>query len=128
MFDQGLLKSKLPVKFFRYHHYHLWDRHICCFLHLWISEKKIWFDDWALYVKKLASFIDDKAIAESIVNEVNIAQRLVILNKAMDDNSKIIFENIEDMHKLHNVELYNMDIVEQENEKSPNVTHLFKTA
>ena len=128
MYDQGILKSKLPPKFFRYHNYHLWDRHITCALHVWISEKKIWFDDWALYAKKLASFVDDKEIADNLVNEVNTAQRLILMQRAVDENSRIIGDAISDMHKLHNIEQYNMDIVEKEHEKSASVTNLFKTA
>ena len=128
MYDKGLLKSKLPAKFFRYHHYHLWDRHICCCLHLWISEKKSWFDDWAVYAKKLAAFVSDNEIAENIVKEVNTAQRLVLMNSAVEDNAKMLLDAIKDMEKLHNIEQYHMDIVEKEHTKSHTVAHMFKAA
>ena len=67
-------------------------------------------------------------MSDSLVAEVKTAQRLVLLNEAMDENSRMLFAAIEDMHKLHNVEQYNMDIVEKDHERSPNVTNLFKTA
>ena len=128
MYEQGILKDKLPPKFFRYHHYHLWDRHICCFLHLWISEKNVWFDEWALYAKKLSEFVDDKDVAASIISEVNTAQRLVLMQKAVDENAKMLGLAIEDMHKLHNIEQYKMDIVEREEDSSAIVNHFFKAA
>ena len=129
MYDMGLLKKKLPAKFFRYHNYHLWDRHICCATFVWMSEQKIWFDEWVIYAKKLASFVADECLAAKIVEDVNAAQRLVFMKSAADENARIIGEQIQSMYDEHNKEQYPMNIVDSEDgKKSANIRQMFKAA
>ncbi len=115
MYDQGLIKSKLPARFFRYHNYHLWDRHISCFLWIWKAEKKIWFDDWALYVKKFASFIAEEEIGKKLAHDVNNAQRLVLMKHSVEDNAKFLDDQIDALYKEHNKQEYEIDIAEAKN-------------
>jgi hypothetical protein len=128
MYDQGLLKKKLPAKFFRYHNYHLWDRHICCAAHVWLSEKNIWFDEWTLYTKKLTSFLADEKMAAKIIEDVNATLRLVLMKSAIEENAKIVEASIQEMYNEHNKEQYPMNIVENDKAASSNVTNMFKAA
>lgn len=94
MYDQEIIKSRLPVKFFRYHHYHLWDRHITCFLLIWLNENKIWYDDWAFYAKRMAGFVDDDVIRDKICEEIIASQRWVLMMAALGENLKTVREDI----------------------------------
>lgn len=128
MYDKGLIKSKLPARFFRYHNAHLWDRHILCFVSIWLGEKKVWCDDWALYVKRMAGFVAEKEIAEKIVNDVNVAGRLVLTHSALHENCKMLEADLCVIMKERSVQLYPLDMVESEKESNGNISYMWKAA
>ena len=117
MYDQGFLKSKLPVKFFRYHNYHLWDRHLIAYVLMWLQENKIWFDDWVFYVKRLASFVADKDAAAKICEEAAGAQRWVLMHAALSENCKILKADLMGILEKRTIETYPLTFVPKTEER-----------
>ena len=127
MYDKEILKSKLPARFFRYHNAHLWDRHILCFISVWLNEKKIWCDDWTLYVKRMASFVSEPDVAAKVINDVNIASRLVLTSSALYENGKMLETDLSGIVKERSAQLYQLNMVESEKDND-NVSYMWKTA
>jgi len=77
MMARGLIKKKLPIKFFRYMNYHLWDRHLTYYISCWMHNGEIWHDEWAKHMESLASLIDDEDVAKRIREDVENSMCLV---------------------------------------------------
>lgn len=77
MMDRGLIKKKLPIKFFRYMNYHLWDRHLTFYIAGWVNSGGIWRDGWEEHVKLLTELIDDEETAKSVRDDIDNAVKLV---------------------------------------------------
>lgn len=73
MMEKGIIKAKLPAKFFRYVNYHLWDRHLSYFAAGFVESGQAWDDSWAFHVKLLADMVSDEAVAESVRADVDAA-------------------------------------------------------
>lgn len=98
MMDQGILPKKLPAKFFRYLHYHLWDRHISYFLSNAMSGA-IWDDDWIDHVSDLSYMVDDYEMGESIRCDLYDAVELAKDRKQAEQRFNLNSEKMTALYK-----------------------------
>ena len=106
MFDDGILTEKLPPKFFRYQHFHLWDRFISHFGGDYLNYGQMWIEDSWANVSRYAKFLDDPDMSESIVRDVEAARGLITLHFYMQKNMDGLRAEIESIAGRHGESCY----------------------
>lgn len=106
MFEQGILRAKLPVTFFRYLTHHIWDRFITFYLSDYLTQSRMWHDDWAVYIKLFADFLHDEEEAGRIRQDVDTARSMVMLHAALKANNEMLAEQMQSMLDRRNVMPY----------------------
>lgn len=113
MKSDGLIKGKLPAKFFRYHNYSLWDRHITTFISEWINNKKIWNADWVDCVVRMAEMVKEDDIANGIRTSVNEAIKCVDSIIESIDKGNTTEEELIKIYNRSNTAIYPFTFVEK---------------
>ena len=88
MYEQGILTSKVPRKFFRYLVYHLWDRHLTFMVQDYMDRRQMWpAEAWAR-VKLFADFLADEEEATKLRQDIDVCQGIITAhafgNQALD--------------------------------------------
>ena len=77
MFEDEILKEKLPPKFFRYLNYHLWDRFLTHFGGDYLNHNQMWIEDSWANVSRFARYVDDEEVANKIVQDVESMRGMI---------------------------------------------------
>lgn len=110
MYDDGILKRKVSEAFFRYHNYHLWDRHLTFFLADVINQRALWAEEWTVLVKKLANFLADEKAAQRLRDHVDQARMLAILAGLAAQQADAMKEQMMELYEEHNKMPYDYSI------------------
>jgi glycosyltransferase involved in cell wall biosynthesis len=106
MFDHKIITGKVPIKFFRYHHYYLWDRQITYYISYWLGNGEIWDDVWAGHVKQLADFIDDDKMATRIRQSVDSEMKMVYAHVKIKEMDQRVKDDLKALFELHSEHPY----------------------
>lgn len=112
MFEQGILDTKLPNKFFRYLNYHLWDRFFIGYINDYNQYQGLWTDELWGRVSRLAKFLADEEMAKSILQEAEMVRGLATLCIYQKKNHALLHNQIVDIGLRHNGPFYPYTFIE----------------
>lgn len=106
MFEDGILKNKLPAKFFRYLNYHLWDRFIVSMINDYANQHALW-PEWAWdKTEKFAQFLADDAEAAQLRQDVDAARGMVRLGLYLEKNAEGIRNEVASIGERRSASVY----------------------
>jgi glycosyltransferase involved in cell wall biosynthesis len=86
MFDKGILKAKLPAKFFRYLNVNMWDRFIFYFVDMYLKHKTLWPDEAWSRIARFAEFLEDEEASKKLLQHVEACRGMATLGLYMQKN------------------------------------------
>lgn len=95
MFDDGVIKEKLPKEFFRYIEYHLWNRFLTGFVSEHISTGAIFHDRLWASLCKLPMFLEDEALAAELSTDINYARQMTQLSAYLQQQASAVQEELQ---------------------------------
>lgn len=80
MYEDGVLKDKMPPKFFRYLSYHLWDRFLSYMTNDYVDRMQMWSDDAWANVLRFTNFCDDEEVVKNVQRDIAAVRGLSVLH------------------------------------------------
>lgn len=106
LYRGGVLKTKVPKKFFRYLVYHLWDRFLTFMVSDYVERRQMWpVESWAR-VKKFGEFLADEADRDAMWRDVDICQGLIAAHAFMGQAADGMLAQALGVAQARNVEIY----------------------
>lgn len=106
MYENNILTKKLPVNFFRYLVYHLWDRFLSFYLADYFNHQQMWGpDEWGR-LAKFPTFLADEEFAKQLATDIEAARGLVTLGVYLGKNITGINGELQQIFERRNKEFY----------------------
>lgn len=106
MYDRRILLKKVDRKFFRYLVYHMWDRYITHFISDYINHKILWNEEAWGRVLRFPTYLADVEYAQQITADAEAARGMMTLALYMAKNLDGINEEIVDVFRRRNEQIY----------------------
>lgn len=95
MFEDGVLTNKLKRAFFRYQHYHLWDRHITYFIDDYLTKGFLRPASHWHSQARLGQFVESDEFGVALETEIDGVRGMLMLHAYMSSNLQGVKEEIE---------------------------------
>lgn len=106
MFEDSILTRPLPPVFFRYLHYHLWDRFITHFAGDFLNHGTLWQEECWASIALMVKHISDPTLAQKVIDDIEISRGLTTLLHYMTANLDNLKQELRTIAESRETELY----------------------